>query len=799
MTEFYNPIIIKTSDNINRIVDSSKNTNSTDNIIQTNSNIGIPLVYGTQMYAPTLIYQEINVQLNNVYKTATFTGGTILRDTVIDTMAWIGVYAVTINQNLRNDNYSVQQVFINGETYTNTANYAPFQSYFSSPGFNANGKIITGLPGNVFGEKNIFIEYVRPGSSRDDALLSFVPIIGGSIINHSNMLCNMYNIKEKFAKNDNVALMIVAIRDLETDFLQNRAPRINIVTTRYPRIYDPADARDEREANITGNAIYELMYNSEFGLGIAKENINYFQFKDVGSRINTVLNVENQRILDLINGIAVEDFGIISKVNGKWNYYDESSATVDFTVDSASIIGNIEITYPDSNTAPTKIIADYISYTSGARQVSIGDDNSNVLKISIKHKNNITDVTSYLQYLYQKLNNTLTYKFRMDKVATKFTIGDIIAVSLETPDLNNVPMRIIGLTLNDDFTFDITAETVITASGTSVIFDSAKPVLKSGRPYKISPIEPTPPTPDEEIEQPIVPIGEPNPPPPGEIAPPPPTYRTFTGLNHPYDFNTGTDNLDWYLGNTIDGINADANFDSNGIRTVAFFDPSWNGFVWKNIPSLIYRRLDKTLPTGVLYAIDVGIGVEADLGYVGHTWYGTRTTVTGFRYRSDGFFANQVTNMKYHSGRGWQDSSANWVAYHYNYKAFYRGTKHPDGLDNGAFEYVYTPESDGPRNSHNNIHTFDALARRPSAGAFVFQDFLMRRSGIYRIHFTAVYDANDVGQNFSRLEYIGSTSFYGDGRGVLPQFVESSKTIYNARSSQSWNFSYTTPPSRSIT
>jgi len=798
----YNPIIIKTSDNINRIVDTSRSQNSVENIIQSNSNVGVPLLFGTQMFAPTLIYQATKLSLSPLYSGASFAGSPLNRDTWFDNMDWIGVYAVTLNSLNAWNNFKVHQIFLNGETFTDYANYAPIEANRILVGFNSQAKLLTGKPGNVFGERNVVIEYVQPNRSKDNAVTDYASVISNTIANHSNMLLNMYNIKDFVGLNDYTQLMIVAIRDLDTEKFENRAPKVNVVATRLPLVYDPADQRVEREANKTGNAVYELLYNTDYGLGIDKDNINYYQFKDVGSDINTVVNVQNSKILDLVNGLAIEDFGILSKINGQWNYYNESDVTVDFTVDSASIIGNFEITYPDKNTAPTKIIADYVSYTSGTRQVSIGDDESNVIKISIKNKNNITDVTSYLQYLYAKLNNTITYKFTMDKTATKFTIGDIIAVTTDIPDLNNVPMRIIGLQLNDDFTFDITAESIITADGTSVIFDSAKPVLKAGRPYKINITEPTPPTPDEEIEQPIVPIGEPNPPTPGEIAPPDPAYRTFDGLNHPYNFNTSADNLEWYLGSTKDGTTINTDFDSNGIQTVGYQNSDFGSgtFVYKNIPSLIYRRLDKPLPTAILWAIDVATNsVEQNLNLVGHTWFGNSSGPINYRYRSDGFLQDTVNALLADQGRGWKTFTPNWVQYHFSYKALYRGTLHPNALENGAFEYVYTPELSGGRSNHNHIHTFDANTRSPTQGAFTYASPAMQRSGVYRIHFSAVYDSDAYGNNFSKVEYIGSTSFYGDGRGVLPQFVEKTKYLYNRVSNTAWNYTYTSPPSRSIT
>lgn len=563
---------------------------------------------------------------------------------------------------------------------------------------------------------------------------------------------------------------------------------VKVVYTRLP--YVPNGSGDiTRRPNLLGNCILELLTNADYGLGIPTSEIDLTSFLDVGPRIEGEFSLESP-IADIIETILSERNYKMYRVNGKYTLSTPGSST--FTLTDDVILGSIEIQYPDSTDAPTKIVADYVSYNSGIRMLEIGDSNLNVMNMSIKSSTNLAGAKSVLEYIYTKLNNTGTYRFTVDKAGFKFSAGDKITLdtSFFTADVN-----VLEMSLNDDFTVDVIAEgdvDNITAPGVRI--PSAPPIIPiiGGNLYR--------PPEDEEIvpgdiddpndPNPIDPIIQPKP-----IGPGAPEYRTISGMFHPYNHVTGSDNLDWYLGSTNDGLNRDSNFDVNGVQTRGYVRNSDEGFIYKNRFSCVYRRLDLPVPNAVAFVPDIHLtDGEKNANTVGVSQQNVGVAPYK-RFIFPGFFQNTFTNnalLQYRTDIYPFDMGIAWS------KLVGTGLGVEGGGEN--LKYVFNLTSDfAAGSSRIDQHTHDSsgnLNQDRNSPINVLTP-LMQRSGVYRVHLMALYFTQSI-RDLYKVEYIGSTTFYGDGRGVLPAFRPVTEYNYNVFGGGTWPYTYTTPPSRSI-
>lgn len=793
--------LFKKSTALQRSVATANQTTEAKVVQGQNGNIGMPLVFGTALYEPTVVarYAEPVYDKNAVLAADWGPGAAAdnepygFRNSMPFTANAnvLVIYVLSLDQSGVFDLQSnkLQSIFLNGRRLQDIATTAPWVQKDRGSRLNRfNDADDSWKYGNRCGAW--FEPEARNADQQTIAMFEVV-----NTTQTTSQLLEAFNID--YTLQDNVVYLI-AHYALTNAIFDEDEPELIVQFSRAPKVRDPADSyRFEAEEHYAGNCVYELMA-SNYGLGLDQTSFDYTNFKDQGSYVDCVFDVTKDSILDIINTITQEDFSAVDKIGNVYSYVSMTGTSVDFTVDENSIY-DIEIIYPDATSSVDRVIANYFSFVDGSRQYTIGgtDSSTNVQTIDIKSKGTTATASLYVQRYFAKINSQKTYKISMDKVAQKFTVGSVISITTTVPNLTSETMRITSVTIKEDQNVEVEAESLLPTLETPVL-TSARKLLAGAQAYRPPLSEPVVLPPDAPLEEPIIPTQPARVPPPGSIAPADPDLLTISGLNHPYNFNTGADNTDWYLGSSNDLNTADTdNFDTNGIQTRAVDD---GGLIYHNGFSLIHRVNDAEKPMGIVAAYDISLDTS-EIGWVGTTIQSSESIYARYQYK--GFFKDELLPANvYRSGYGflYDTNQYNWAQFK-SLAIVSKGTD-PRFETGSAFDAIYQtsyensrydrlraastfPPQNLPRNLNFSIPTGPLQTE-------------MRKSGVYRVHFSAIYGTELSINGIQRAEYIGSSSFYGDGRGVLPDFQDNSRVVWSKYTTDAYPYVYTSPPARNI-
>ncbi len=183
---------------------------------------------------------------------------------------------------------------------------------------------------------------------------------------------------------------------------------------------------------------------------------------------NFVLDTSNS-VLENVRDIC-RQFGIIMTLaNGKYRFVPEySSDTYVLTVDKSNLIDGYSESIPDLSVKYNKVSVTFPDERFG------NVDSTEIYQVTSDQTNDgkILDVNMRLdaitnpyrarfmaEQIYRKSRTQRLYKFRMTKIALRLTVGDLVQWDPESSGSTNTVLRVITMTLNDDFTFDIEAIT----------------------------------------------------------------------------------------------------------------------------------------------------------------------------------------------------------------------------------------------------------------------------------------------------------------------------------------------------
>ena len=762
---------------------------------KSNNDIGIPIVFGRNLYSPPVIFR---CSFDNDYTGNGFDGEIVLYCLSVNEPYVPGGSAYSINR--------LWQLYIDGEPVTKMSSIDPSTRYYIAGGSEwsygeSSPYLATTGRGSNFGEGRIDISYIPAHANWRDSV--FYKLYGAG----------NYAYVKRNAKLDDLDLSgmdVLAVRYFyDRNVFKDQDPNLKVQYQRWPVVYDGSNSKTY--PNTFGNNILELLTNENFGLGVPLSKINRANFFTAsypggnGTASNPaagfgmaagVFDLESQPVYEIINALVEENpQQVFSLYNGQYNLTSQVDSGITITDDA--IYGEMEIEYPDSTNIPTKIQAEYDSYETGTTVISIGTSNENVIKFRLKTPTNFTAAGAILSNHWNRLSTAKTINFIGDKTFQQFVLNDIIL--LDTSIYSGY-VRIIKLELLDNYTYNVTLESVETGAVPNIVKDRNRiiPIGESGyRPPADEREFPPEDSPDQNPLPVVPPVVIPAPP-PNVIVPPAPTKLTISGLESPYNFNTGAANEDWYLGSTSDGTTADINYDTNGIKTT-FEIVGTNQGVYVNEYSLIYRRTDLTPPTAIIVAHDLHTNTtEKAENIVGGTgWSNGRET----RYDFPDFFKNTNSNVRYITGAslGWTATTKPWADLQFT-RQVHGGSVDPYFANDNDNNFVYNNGNySGIYRQVRTVYTFDSNVALFSnnTGNFNYMSDDMKRSGVYRLHFAALYGPN-LKTGVSRVEYIGSTSTYGDGRSILGPYLNQAETNFS-NLGQTFSYVYAAPPSRSIT
>ena len=762
----------------------------------------IPVVYGRNFYQPPIVYQDANRQTRTIILGLSANYTHTLTD-LADTTKGYGL---------------VGRVFWGGKAITGIKTFFPFTDVTGaevltqprdgytgswrtgrnnlSPNFSPMGVAThTNWGGQKGGEyypqlNTMFFQYLRAGDKWTSSTMyraftekqfSFVPSDRPFIPFLPDTL--------------NMDVLIIHVREND-DYDLNA--EINLDFTRYPIIPDGSGGF-ERASNIKGHAIFELLTNPTWGFGFSSSQYERTDFIGVGNPLSGRFNL-GAPLIDIVDVIDQEttEGPRLFEQQGKIRYVDSNSTGLSITDDN--IIGSIEIQYPDVKTIPTKLVATYESFEKGTTTITLGNDNTNVINTEIMTATDYTEALAIAENLYKKLRYTVTLDFVADRSMHQFTVNDTL--SMNTSVFSGT-ITIIEMVLQDDYTFKITAEASIGSVTPDFVEVSGRPIIDVGgnlyRP-KINERDFDPAEEDDNIVEP-----PPTPPiitPPEDIEPPAKTLRSISGLVHPYNFVTGGFNTDWYLGSTINGTTSDGVYDSNGCRT-RFVDKGTYAHYETDL-SCIFRPdgLADIVPTGIMIATDIGLNSQEETNGL----LGEMIAAKNTRYHWPGVFSNQPGLMRYHrtGSTDWTQINTSWASSINEAKVIHGGGLDPKFVNSNPQGFVYQHgDGDITGNPTRLFSTLDPNnanygVNRPALWRVKYGDPRTTKTDgsneIYRLHIIAIYGSAKAP---TRAEYVGSTSTFADGRSI--QTADQAEARDTARQyGQTWSYTYTTPPSRSV-
>lgn len=730
----------------------------------------IPLVFGHTLVEPVPIY--------------TIDGPSTTYNVPDEARTKIVFYAISPSAKPFNNTDYVGNVYIDGTLVTGLVSVSPttnkplggtvdwHQGASSSTGGAVGGALNAGVSGNFGGNRfqfgsNLYVGYIRAES--DFTQHAFYKMFSGQIPG----ILQGFNMIKDYPDNSNLDMLVVFYK-FNRLYFSNENPRLQITYRRLPRF-----TRGGRRAANIGNCLLEIMSNDRWGMGLTgaydDKDFVYNDFLDAGPEIAGVFDLTNQPLFNIMKEMTEERTERrLHEQAGKLRFSQTVTTGVAITDDN--IIGNLEIQYPDNAVAPTKLIGTYTSYRDGSTEIEIGSDDTNVISIDLKTANNLADAKTLLTQIWNNLNDTVTIRFTADRSFNQFSILDVITLSTE---VFSGTITIQEISQNFDYTFNVTAHASAGTTAPTPNLRGATPVIQiGGNFYRPPEQEPTPdpvdPPDDDQVILPPFPV-------PGD-----PDLLTISGLNYLYDRNAGADNTDWYVGGTFDGTTADPAYDANGVKT-RFISVN-GGAAFQIDYSLIKRDKSKPTPTAIECTYDIGIGNEQNNNLIGFAY-------NEYRFDFPGFLNNEINNVRFNNGRGWQIwTGKDWPSV-YTRRPMFPGGQDPYFDQGNVFDYQF--QTGDMEYSTGDLRKIWSLSTdggyRPNKLSFPWITANMKNSGVIRLNFTAIYGPV---LSPTRVEYIGTTTLYGDERSVLARDVAEARTTAGIFS-RVFNDNTQSPPSRS--
>ena len=237
------------------------------------------------------------------------------------------------------------------------------------------------------------------------------------------------------------------------------------------------------------DVLLDLLTNTRYGRGLADSKIDATSLTALRSsfettlqpyvnaavikrgQVNWVMNT-SETVLSNVNELC-RQFGIIlTLANGVYRFTSEySTSSNSGTFNKSNIIGGYSQDIPDLSVKYNKVQVNLFNeesdfnetqeyYEDATAQTADGK----LLDISL----NLTVLTNpylarfHAETVLRKSRGQSTYSFQADKTSLKYTVGDVVVFD-PTSEGATTLLRIIEMTLNDDFTFQIKAVTHLNA------------------------------------------------------------------------------------------------------------------------------------------------------------------------------------------------------------------------------------------------------------------------------------------------------------------------------------------------
>ena len=233
------------------------------------------------------------------------------------------------------------------------------------------------------------------------------------------------------------------------------------------------------------SVIVDLLTNQQYGAGIAVSkidldtiiNTNYFpsdstryQPAEPIRTVNWICNTDAELRTNI--ELILETYGLIlTYSNGKYVIVGEMTPDAGPTLDENSIIGSINVQYPNQSTKFNRCTVEYIDPANNFQSNTISwppdgtvyndyllDDAGIVLENRISANTIIrrTEAGDLAQMIVRRSRDQNYYTFRATKEIYKYKVGDVLTIDLDYPPIFDTVI-ITELSMNSDFTFEVEA------------------------------------------------------------------------------------------------------------------------------------------------------------------------------------------------------------------------------------------------------------------------------------------------------------------------------------------------------
>jgi len=242
------------------------------------------------------------------------------------------------------------------------------------------------------------------------------------------------------------------------------------------------------------NHLIDYIMNPRFGGGFKKEEINAGSFKIAADKFNQTVTYtldgdtgpivkshsvidSKQKIIDNVREILGSCRSLMPYVQGRYklkvedggNDTDITSSTVNvaFDVTKDYIVGQIALTGEQKRSKYNQVIVNYVDpmleftsqqvYYSTAGDVAIDDNEDLTGEFTYDTIGNRSQAQDYARMIYEKSRTQRQIKFTATQELYNVEVGDIIRITDDILNLNQVTFRVMGMTLNNNFTIGIEA------------------------------------------------------------------------------------------------------------------------------------------------------------------------------------------------------------------------------------------------------------------------------------------------------------------------------------------------------
>lgn len=180
---------------------------------------------------------------------------------------------------------------------------------------------------------------------------------------------------------------------------------------------------------------------------------------------NKVVLTSNQKNDNVIEILKTYMF-MMPWIDGKFKLFNEGAGSAEVTINEDSLVDNFRITYPDSNTRYNNVIYTYDEPQLGFSQVRrehpaensteyttyLAEDNGNprTLGLALPGVTNVYQAERIAKSYLLKTRLQAKYEFVAVKDFFKYRVGDIVNFTTNVPNLTNLKLRIVSMTVQDN-------------------------------------------------------------------------------------------------------------------------------------------------------------------------------------------------------------------------------------------------------------------------------------------------------------------------------------------------------------